>query len=204
MPSSSADHWENVHLNKHQDVSWWQDPDDLWLDLFEKAKAKEFASIIDIGAGASLLIDSLLESGYSDVSILDISHSSLSRVRERLGERVRPGNYFVSDVLEFSSERRFDVWHDRAVFHFLTTLETQSAYKKALLDHLSLDGNLILSTFSPTGPESCSGLPVARHSVESLVSLFKDNFDLVYSDERTHRTPWGSAQAFTITIFQRR
>ena len=195
-------HWEEIHGQKFQDVSWWQNPSDLWLDLIDKCQLDKSSSTIDVGAGASLLADALLDQGFTDVNILDISEDALKRVKERLGNRIPAENYYVSDVRNFYSGRKFDLWHDRAVFHFLTSAEDQAQYKESLLKNLDSGGYFVISTFAPDGPESCSGLTVARHDLESLESIFGENFETIYSDNRIHTTPWDSTQSFTSAVFK--
>lgn len=202
MRMDQKSHWEEIHGQKFQDVSWWQNQSDLWLDLIDKCQLNKNSSIIDIGAGASLLADALLDRGIKDVNVLDISEDALKRVKERLGERLPAENYYVSDVRKFDSGRKFDLWHDRAVFHFLTSAEDQAQYKESLLKNLNSGGHFVISTFAPNGPDSCSGLNVARHDLASLEKIFGDKFKLIYGDNRIHKTPWESSQSFTSVIFK--
>lgn len=185
-------------------MSWWQSKEDVWSDLFEVTNVDSSSGVIDVGGGASLLLDVLLDLGFSDLNLLDISAAAISRVKERLGNRISQNNFFVSDVLTFYPGRKFDAWHDRAVFHFLSSAESQSLYLKSVLDNLNNDGTLILSTFAPNGPETCSGLEVARHNTDSLLEIFGKDFDLTFSESRTHVTPWESKQEFTVAIFKRK
>ncbi len=199
-----SEHWQEVHRSKFEDVSWWQNSEDIWLDLFLDLNLASTAEIIDVGAGASLLIDSLSGEGFANLSALDISDSAIERLRVRTGEISPPVHFYVGNVLNFEANQLFDVWHDRAVFHFLTTESEQTQYLESLLKNLRPDGLFILATFALYGPDQCSGLPVARHNLASLVSVFGGHFEVVDSGSRIHRTPWGSIQPFTIARFRRR
>ena len=196
-------HWQDIHTAKFQDVSWWQDETQLWLDLFDRLKLARHSSIIDIGSGASLLLDVLSGFGFKDLNALDISVAALDRLRARLAVKIPDENFYEADVLEFDSGRTFDVWHDRAVFHFLTNATDQALYRESVLRNLAPKGTLIIATFALDGPEQCSGLPVARHDIDSLNEVFSKDFSLIDSQRRIHRTPWGSEQPFTIARYRR-
>jgi SAM-dependent methyltransferase len=195
-------HWEEIHLAKYQDVSWWQDKSQLWLDVFDGLSLARHSNIIDVGSGASDLLDVLREVGFKDVSALDISAVALDRLKARLERKIPDTNFYVADVCDFESGRTFDVWHDRAVFHFLTEAADQARYCDSVVHNLAAKGYLIIATFAPDGPEQCSGLPVARHDIKSLQEVFGEKFDLIDWKRRIHNTPWGSEQAFTIARFK--
>ena len=199
-----AQRWQEVHRSKFEDVSWWQNPEDIWLDLFLDLDLASTAQIVDVGAGASLVIDCLSGEGFVNLSALDISDSAIERLRVRTGEIFPPVHFIVANVLNFEANQRFDVWHDRAVFHFLTSESEQTQYLESLLRNLKPDGIFILATFALDGPDQCSGLPVARHNLASLLQVFGQHFEVVDSGSRIHRTPWGSIQPFTIARFRRR
>lgn len=203
MALELANHWENLHRNKFTDVGWWQDREDLWLDLISDIQLPKESAIIDIGAGASLLLDALIEAGFSNLSALDISSAAISRLKERLDNSLVGIQFYVGDVLDFKANEKFQLWHDRAVFHFLLTSKEQNSYVAVAANSISVDGYLVLATFAPDGPEKCSGLPVFRHSKDSLAELFSDHFNLEWASERVHLTPSGGQQNFTVCRFRR-
>lgn len=220
---NSKTHWEEIHQSKFTDVSWWQDADKVWLDLFYLVEIGPHDHIVDIGAGASELVDELLRSGFQNITVLDLSEFALARTKARLGRvgipkivgtseigersniRVAPlVNFVCADVLNYRSEVPFRIWHDRAVFHFLITENDRAKYLDSLRANLRPGGYAMIATFAPDGPEQCSGLPVIRHDRESLEKIFGSDFELIFSDRREHVTPWGSVQPFTVVIFKRR
>lgn len=203
MALELVNHWENVHRNKFTDVGWWQDREDLWLDLISDIHLPKESAIIDIGAGASLLLDALIDNGFSNVSALDISLAAISRIKERLASTPAKIEFHVGDVLQFEANEKFQLWHDRALFHFLLTSDVQNSYVRVAADSISTEGYLVLATFAPDGPEKCSGLPVIRHSKDSLAELFSDHFNLEWASERMHLTPSGRQQNFTVCRFRR-
>nr|WP_277602239.1 class I SAM-dependent methyltransferase [Nocardioides sp. KC13] len=155
--------------------------------------------VIDVGAGASNLADVLVSAGY-DVTVLDISSNALAQVRERLG---RQAAYVLADVLSWTPAASYDVWHDRAVFHFLTDPDDQARYVDLAATAVGTGGGLVMGTFAPAGPESCSGLPTARHDAGSLARLFAESFTLEHSETEEHVTPWGAVQPFTWAVLRR-
>lgn len=201
-------HWQGVHTNKYQDVSWWQAPADLWLDLFDYCTVTDSTRIVDVGSGAATLFDVLLERGQIDLVALDISAAAIDRLAARLRPQLaaHPAahvEFVVGDVLDFAATRPFDIWHDRAVFHFLTDPADQAEYVASVRRNLRRGGQLILATFSPNGPSQCSGLDVARHDIADLQRIFGADFQLLHSEERLHTTPAGGTQAFSVAVFQR-
>lgn len=197
-PVDTKAHWERVHEeNADEDVSWHQASPEPSLRLVRACAPPPEASVLDVGGGISRLVDALLDAGYRDVGVLDLSGAALQRSRERLGKRAESVAWFEADVTRFETPRRYDVWHDRAVLHFLTRPEDQQAYVRALERALAPGGHVVLGTFAPEGPEQCSGLPVARHDAASLAALLGDGFALVETFHHMHTTPWGTLQAFT-------
>jgi 2-polyprenyl-3-methyl-5-hydroxy-6-metoxy-1,4-benzoquinol methylase len=162
------------------------------------------ASIIDIGAGASRLADSLLTAGYTDVTLLDISEIALGRTRDRLGEAASKVRWIVANISQWKPSRTWDVWHDRAVFHFLIDHAAQDSYIAALKQATRPGSTAILSTFALTGPEKCSGLPVQRYSAETLSARLGSDFELVTQEAEQHHTPFGTTQDFIYAGFRRR
>ena len=203
MTIELANHWETIHREKFTNVSWWQDRDDLWLDLIFDIQLHKKSVIIDIGAGASLLLDALIDTGYSNLSAIDISSAAISRLEERLGNSPVGIKFHVGNVLHFKASEKYQLWHDRAVFHFLLTSDEQKSYARVAADSINVDGYLVMATFAPDGPEKCSGLPVSRHSKDSLAEIFSDHFVLEMASERMHITPSGGQQNFTVCRFRR-
>ncbi|WP_266169268.1 class I SAM-dependent methyltransferase [Dyella subtropica] len=198
-------HWEHVYETKPTDtVSWYQRRPHISLTLIDHADLPLDAPIIDVGAGASTLVDHLLAEGRSDLSVLDISAAALDKVRERLGDGAGKVAWIAADVLGFAPSKRYALWHDRAVFHFLTDASDRAAYLDALQRSLAPDGQVIVATFALDGPERCSGLPVARYDVASLHAAFGDAFELLESTRESHLTPGGAEQHFTYVRMQLR
>jgi trans-aconitate methyltransferase len=193
-----------VHAGKGAgEVSWWQEPDSLWLDLIERAGVAPADPVVDVGAGASLLVDALLDAGFTDVTVLDLSTSALDRVARRLGPRGAGVRLVAADVTGYRGGRTYALWHDRAVFHFLTEAADRAAYRESLLANLAPGGLAVLAVFAPDGPESCSGLPVRRYALAELVDELGPGFTLVHGERRVHTTPWGAEQPFTVALMRR-
>lgn len=203
-------HWNQVHATKAiDDVSWWQPESDLWIDLIEAAAADHHARIIDVGAGSSVLVDALLDRGYSRVSVLDLAEPALENVRQRISAR-RPEagaddlvEFVVGDVRTFRAAHPFDLWHDRAVLHFLTDPLDVAAYRESVTANLVPGGRAVISTFAPDGPEQCSGLTVQRYDADSLAAAMGPGFTLISHERRIHRTPWDTEQPFTVVTLER-
>ncbi len=201
---SRQDHWENVYTSKGEnEVSWFQESPATSLELLELVGARPSSAVVDIGGGASRLVDALLARGFEDVTVLDLSGAALRAARARLGEEGVNAKWITADVTLWQPSRIYDVWHDRAAFHFLTDAGDQAAYVRRLRQALRPGGHAVIATFAPDGPEKCSGLPVARHSAESLGALLGQDVVLVDSRRREHRTPWQSVQKFQFSTFRR-
>jgi len=197
-------HWDKTYTEKSEDrVSWYQPRPQRSLDLIEAAAPDRAASVIDVGGGASLLADALLADGYSDLTVLDISDVALARAKARLGPDAGKLSWIVADITEWTPPRTWDVWHDRAVFHFLTDTANQDAYIAALRRGTHLGSAVILSTFALSGPERCSGLPVQRYSPETLAARLGSDFTMYDQAGETHATPFGTTQNFTYAAFRR-
>lgn len=197
---STASHWEGIHSEKLTDVSWWQTPEALWFDLIERTGVDKSGAVIDVGGGSSLLVDALVSEGFTDVTLLDIAQAALDRVEKRIGSRI---HYICSDVTTLNAGRTFDLWHDRAVFHFLTTDLDRMEYRKRIKEHTKPGSWVVLSTFAEDGPEKCSGLDVQRYSEPDLASSLGPDFVCHWTERRTHITPWGSEQKFVTAGFKR-
>jgi cyclopropane fatty-acyl-phospholipid synthase-like methyltransferase len=183
-------------------VSWWQQVPQLSLDLIESAGLGPGDPIIDVGAGWSTLVDHLAERGHRDLTAVDLSSTALDAVRHRMGAAGRNVVLDVADVLDLHPDRRYVLWHDRAVFHFLTERADRDAYRASLERSLNSGGWVVVATFGPEGPDTCSGLPVVRYTHADLAAEFP-GFELVATSGEDHQTPWGSTQQFTAVLLRR-
>jgi SAM-dependent methyltransferase len=197
-------HWEGVYNSKgEREVSWFQESPEPSIELIGPVGAKPDAAIIDIGGGASRLVDALLVHGFENLTVLDLSEAALDKARSRLGSDARKVRWIVADVTSWNPDAKYDVWHDRAAFHFLTRREQQQAYVGRLKEALKLGGHAIFGTFALDGPEKCSGLPVVRQSPETMVALLGPDFHLVDARRHEHAIPWRSVQKFQFSTFRR-
>jgi SAM-dependent methyltransferase len=204
MNETRKQHWEDVYATKAPDeVSWFQPVPAQSLYLIEATGIGHDEPVLDAGGGASTLVDSLLERGFTDLTVLDISAAALAASRSRLGDKADRVTWIHTDVTEFVTHRRFALWHDRAVFHFLTSAADRQRYVDAVRNALRPDGHLVLSTFGPDGPLRCSGLEIRRYGVERLREIFDDDFTLRQHRLDEHRTPGGAIQQFLCTWWQR-
>ena len=204
MCNASKAHWDKVYSTKSPtEVSWYQAYPGRSLALIRATGAQPTDPIIDIGGGASLLPDQLLAAGFRDITVLDISSEALRTLAQRLGESAKV-TLLQQDVTEFRPARLYKVWHDRAVFHFLTDPEDRKRYMSALRQGLQSSGHLIIATFGPQGPERCSGLPVVRYGADALAAQLGHEFELLDSSLEMHRTPSGAGQQFLYCHFRAR
>jgi SAM-dependent methyltransferase len=199
---SSHEHWERVYRSKSaSDVSWYQAEATLSLELVRRAAPDLDAPIIDVGGGASTLVDGLLDAGYRNITVLDISAAALDVARARLGERASRVKWIVSDVLDAPlASGAFAVWHDRAVFHFLTERRDRERYVARAHDAVRAGGHVIVASFAAEGPERCSGLDVMRYSPEAMHAQFGGDFELLDSFGEEHHTPAGATQQFVYCL----
>ena len=197
-------HWEHVYSEKKStEVSWFQQQPQQSLELIKAIDADATARIIDIGGGASTLVDYLLDAGYQNLSVLDIAQSAIEQAKSRIGERAEKVEWFIHDVTSFSTDDPFDIWHDRAVFHFLTDEDDRKSYVHAMSDALKPGAHVIIATFNLDGPDKCSGLNVVRYSPESMSAVLGDGYQLVESITEAHETPRGTLQDFVYCRFKR-
>ena len=190
-------HWDDVYGKKQdREVSWFEPRPDASLELIEAAAVPSEASIIDIGGGTSRLIDHLLDAGFTDLSLLDVSENALERVRTRLSARAARVRFIRADIAEWQPDATFELWHDRAALHFLTTPNERQAYARTLKLALRLGGHAIFGSFALTGPERCSGLPVQRYDSVAMQELLGPGFRLEDSFTRDHMTPARVLQRF--------
>jgi SAM-dependent methyltransferase len=191
-------HWENIYGKKAADtVSWYRTHLETSLELIERAAPEYSASIIDIGGGESTLVDDLLARGYRKISVLDISQTAVDANKKRLGPASEHIHWLVADITKATLEScAYDVWHDRAVFHFLTSSEDRVAYVRQVANAVKPGGHVIVSTFGPEGPTKCSGLDVVRYDAKSLHREFGARFRLLGHSKELHRTPFDTIQQF--------
>lgn len=199
------EHWDQVYSTKSDtEVSWHQPRPKRSLGLIRSATPNLDASIIDVGGGTSHLVDELLSVGYFDLTVLDVSQAALDRSKARLGGAGKNVSWIAADITTWTPPRSWDVWHDRALFHFLTETKDQDAYISVLRIGTKHGSVAIIATFALDGPERCSGLPVQRYSSTTLAVRIGGEFELVADGLETHRTPWGSIQNFTYVVLKRR
>jgi hypothetical protein len=195
-------HWESVYDRNQSDaVSWYQAEPIVSLELLESLGISADAGVIDVGGGASVLVDELLRRGFVDLNVLDISAAALQASRERVGDDTRV-NWIAHDLLTWRPTRRYDLWHDRAVFHFLSGDEVQ-IYRDLVLRAVIPGGYVVMATFAPDGPERCSGLPVTRYDADQLIEMLGNGFELVDQRHEAHTTPSGAIQPFTWIVARR-
>lgn len=204
LASDQHRHWEDVYARKAAtEVSWYEPVAERSLAFIESAAPERSASIIDVGGGASTLVDALVGRGYNDVTVLDIAEAALAQARKRLTPSA-PVTWIAADVTVWAPSRRWQVWHDRAVFHFLVERAQQDAYIAALTSATASGSTVIMATFALDGPERCSGLPVQRYSAQSLAARLGGDYRLIAEDRERHRTPTGSHQSFCWAVLERR
>lgn len=203
-PERRQAHWEAVYTTKaEQEVSWFQASPAPSLHAIARTGAKPSSAVIDIGGGASRLVDHLLGQGFVDVSVLDLSAAALDAAKARLGERAASVDWIAADVTDWEPPKAYDVWHDRAAFHFLTDANDRAAYVACLTRALKTGGHAIIATFALDGPERCSGLPVVRYDAASLAQTLGPAFRLIDTHRHEHATPWDFRQNFQFSLFRR-
>lgn len=196
-------HWQAAYtVRGERDVSWYQATSQPSLSLIEQVGANAASAIVDIGGGASRLADDLLKRGFQDITVLDLSSTALSAARTRIGPGADQIRWIEADVTTWEPPCSYDVWHDRAAFHFLVDRDDRTAYLGRLMRSLRPGGHAIIATFAPDGPERCSGLPVMRYDAESLHLVLGPPFRLVSTQRHEHLTPWEASQAFQFSVFR--
>ena len=202
---STKGHWEKVYQNKSSnEVSWYKPHLNLSLNLILNSTKSKDSKVIDIGGGASTLVDDLLNKGYASMAVLDVSREALKVSQDRLGNRANQVTWIEGDITNTKLPTHFyDLWHDRAVFHFLTKAEDRKKYVKTLNESLKPQGIVIIATFSLKGPEHCSGLDVIRYNPETLQVELGKNYHLIKSLEESHETPFGTKQEFIYCLFKK-
>lgn len=198
-----AEHWDAVYTRLEEtQVSWFEADPTCSLEMLDVVGASPDHPIIDIGAGASRLVDALLIRGYADVTALDVSDDGLAVARRRLGADAERVHWIVADLLSWTPQRRFDIWHDRAVFHFLTDPDDKARYRDLLDTALVPTARVIIGTFAEDGPRHCSGLPTARYSATDLADTLGGRFEVITTRREEHRTPSGAVQPFTWMVLR--
>jgi len=198
-------HWETIYQTKNiADVSWYQSKPISSLKFISELDLKKDAKIIDIGAGESYLADYLLADGFLDITILDISEEALDHTRSRFGKKAENLKWITADISNFFPEEKYDLWHDRAAFHFLTEETQIQNYLKTLENSINPGGFVIMGTFSEKGPEKCSGLEIRQYSIPEITDLLAENFQKLHCENIDHITPSGAVQNFTFCSFQKK
>ncbi len=202
--SSRREHWDAIYARKsEEEVTWFEPAAARSLELITRCNLPHDARIIDVGGGASRLVDGLLERGFDDVAVLDVSREALDKSRARLGEGARRVRWIVGDVTVFDPTERYALWHDRAVFHFLTSPSDRAAYVRVLERAVVPGGRVIIGTFAVDGPERCSGLEVVRYDGPAIAAALGPSFSLVEALRHEHVTPAGKVQSFTFACLAR-
>lgn len=200
---TNKSHWENVYETKTpEEVSWTQKKPQTSLELIRSLGSDKSVKIIDIGGGDSNLADFLLEEGYENITVLDISEKALERAKRRLGKDAEKIQWIVADITAFTPEETYDIWHDRAAFHFLTHSEDISKYVR--IAEKAVSKNLIVGTFSKNGPKKCSGLAISQYDEESMNSIFENNFEKTDCITEDHITPFSTVQNFIFCTFKKK
>ena len=202
MENSFKKHWETVYETKNPNqVSWTQEIPKTSLNLIHSFNINKNAKIIDIGGGDSKLVDFLLEEGFQNITVLDISQKAIEKAQLRLGEKAKKVNWIVSNSIDFKPTTQYDVWHDRAAFHFLTSQEQINKYLEIVKN--SVSGYLIIGTFSENGPLKCSGLEIKQYSKETITELFQNEFQVLECFTEDHLTPFDTTQNFIFCSFKK-
>lgn len=197
-------HWENIYQTKElKDVSWFQPTPQTSLDFFKDFNVPKTAKIIDIGGGDSFLVDHLIDLGYQDISVLDISAAAIEKAKLRLGDKANTVKWIVADVVNFVPTEKYDFWHDRAAFHFLTHEQDITKYLKTAHENINENGILLIGTFSEQGPTKCSGIEIKQYSEESMKQRLQDLFEKIKCITVDHQTPFDTLQNFVFCSFRK-
>lgn len=197
-------HWENIYQTKQlHEVSWYQPTPETSLQYFEYFDVPKTAKIIDIGGGDSFLVDHLLDLGYENITVLDISSTAIERAKQRLGDRAEKVTWIVSDIVKYETAEQYDFWHDRAAFHFLTDEHEIANYIKTAHRHINTNGFLVMGTFSEQGPKKCSGIDIKQYSEITMPERFRDFFEKIACQTVEHKTPFNTVQNFVFCSFRK-
>ncbi len=195
-------HWENIYKDKSPlEVSWYQSKPAVSLSMIDNLSLKKEENIIDVGGGASTLVDHLIEKGFKNITVLDLSSNALELAKKRLDERSKCVHWEAEDVTNFSSQKTYSLWHDRAVFHFLTDKKDRQKYKMKLQSSVRVGGYVIIAAFAVGGPKKCSGLDIVQYSSKKMKEELGAHFNLIAEGSETHITPAGKEQLFGYYVF---
>ncbi len=204
MESTLEKYWQTIYQTKDTTkVGWHQEIPQVSLDFVGRTRIPKNAAILDVGGGGSKLVDHLLEKGYQDILVLDISETALEKIKQRLGDRKEQVKFVDSNILDFKPREKFLLWHDRAVFHFLSDANDQLIYRSLVETSIPSGGYFVVAAFSKNGPNTCSGLPVKQYNIKDLEEFFEQEFRLLEGINYDHKTPLGSAQNYSVCLFQR-
>ena len=202
---SQKEHWENVFATKQEtEVSWYKPSPKTSLDFISKLNIPKEAKMIDIGGGDSYLVDALLERGFTNITLLDISAKAIDRIKERLGDKANQVTFIVSDILDFNPSETYDLWHDRASFHFQTDERQIAKYANIVASAVARKGHMVIGTFSENGPKKCSGLDITQYSEASMHAVFETHFELLDCITEDHTTPFDTIQNFIFCSFKKK
>jgi ubiquinone/menaquinone biosynthesis C-methylase UbiE len=200
----NKEHWEKIYQTKRsEEVSWWQDHPKTSLALINQLNLPKTADIVDVGSGDSKLVDHLLDEGFECTTVLDISEQALARAKQRLGNRAKKVNWISSDIMKFQPDKSYDLWHDRATFHFLTTEPQIMKYLSVARESVKNNGYIVIGTFSVKGSKKCSGLTIKQYSEETLSTAFQNGFEKISCFTEDHITPFNTVQNFLFCLFKR-
>ncbi len=203
-PFDRKTHWQNIYNTKDlTEVSWFQPTPETSLQFFREFDVPKTAKVIDVGGGDSFLADHLLDLGYQDISVLDISEAAIVRAKQRLGERAKKVKWIIADAAKFEPIEQYDFWHDRAAFHFLTNEMEISGYLETAHQSLTPSGVLVIGTFSEQGPQKCSGIEIRQYSETTLSDRLKDSFEKIRCITVDHKTPFDTIQNFVFCTFRK-
>ena len=197
-------HWENIYqTNELKDVSWFQPTPETSLNFFKQFSVPTSAKVIDIGGGDSFLVDYLLDLGYQDITVLDISASAIEKAKQRLGEKAKNVNWIIADAATFKPTEKYDFWHDRAAFHFLTDEQEITSYLETARQNINSTGILVIGTFSAQGPKKCSGIEIKQYSETTMTDRLKNFFEKIKCITVDHKTPFDTIQNFVFCSFRK-
>tara|TARA_B100001093_G_scaffold200455_2_gene192588 strand:+ start:4696 stop:5316 length:621 start_codon:yes stop_codon:yes gene_type:complete len=203
--SEFKSHWENIYENKNEnEVSWFQKNPETSTDLIKSSNIDKTSKIIDVGAGVSRLVDNLLELGFYNIDVVDISRNAINKTKTRLGKKSELVNWIESDIINFKTNKKYQLWHDRAVFHFLNEKSQIESYRNLAENLLESGSTLIIGTFSVNGPNKCSGLSVKQYDENSIRNVFKNKFEVVSHETVIHDTPFKTKQEFIFSTFKKK
>lgn len=198
-------HWENVYDTKpFETMSWYQPYPTVSMEIIKKLSILPNAAIIDVGGGDGFLVDALLKEGFEDITVLDISSNALQRVKKRLGDKSVKVSWENSDIRDFKTTKRIDLWHDRAAFHFLRAPDSINQYVAAAAGAIECGGHLVIGTFSDHGPQNCSGLQIQQYTEQKIAEQFSGFFDCIKFERHPHQTPSGKEQEFLFSVMRRK